>query len=104
MPGFEFFSFSILNPFLLFTVWGKIIDTVQQLGEAVSGTTAKVVEEFKPQILHALQDLKKVVVKGVKTVIIEVRNRHQTIVYFKPKRLNFKQHYLKNYVILDKTV
>jgi len=55
-------------------LWGKIIDTVQQLGEAVSGTTAKVVEEFKPQILHALQDLKKVVVKGVKTVIIEVKD------------------------------
>ena len=31
-------------------------------------------------------------------------DRLQTIAYFKPKRLNFKQRYLENYVILDKTV
>ena len=36
--------------------------------------------------------------------VIYVRNRLQTIAYFKRKRLNFRQHYLKNYVILDKTV
>ena len=29
----------------------------------------------------------------------KVRNRLQTIAYFKQKRLNFRQHYLKNYVI-----
>ena len=33
-----------------------------------------------------------------------VRNRLQTIGYFKRKRLNFRKHYLENYVILDKTV
>ena len=33
-----------------------------------------------------------------------IRNRLQTIAYFKPKRLNFRQHYLKNNVTLDKTV
>ena len=35
---------------------------------------------------------------------IHVRYRLQTIAYFKPERLNFKQHYSKNYVILGKTV
>ena len=31
-------------------------------------------------------------------------NRLQTIAYFNRKRLKFRQHCLKNYVILDKTV
>ena len=34
----------------------------------------------------------------------KVRNRLQTIVSFKRKRLNFRRYYLKKYVILDKTV
>ena len=33
-----------------------------------------------------------------------LKNCLKTIAYFKRKRLNFKQHYLKNNVILDKTV
>ena len=36
--------------------------------------------------------------------LLKVRNRLQTIAYFKRKLLNFRQHYLKNYVIWDKTV
>ena len=33
-----------------------------------------------------------------------IRNCLQTIDYFKRKRLDFRQHYLKNYVTLEKTV
>ena len=45
-----------------------------RLVNSVKAATQKIIEQYKPQILAALENVQKVVIKGAKDLIIEVVN------------------------------
>jgi len=55
-------------------LWDSVKAAVGHLKGEVKVAAQKVIDEFKPQIIDGLQHLKKVVVKGAKTLVIEVRD------------------------------
>ena len=56
----------------IFTVWTKITAAASNLGQAVKDITLKVLKEFQPKIMGALDNFKKIIVDGVTNVVIEV--------------------------------
>ena len=55
-------------------VWEKVKAAASNLADTVRQSTQKVIEQYKPQILAALDNVKKVVIKGAKNLLIEVVN------------------------------
>ena len=62
----------LTNIFPSTLVWGKVQSAVNQLRGIVTDSVLKVVDEHKPKVIKALKDLQKVVIDGVKQVVIVV--------------------------------
>uniref|UniRef100_A0A7M6DJI6 Uncharacterized protein n=1 Tax=Clytia hemisphaerica TaxID=252671 RepID=A0A7M6DJI6_9CNID len=60
--------------FFFSELWEKVKTAANRLVDSVKATTQKIIEQYKPQILAALENVQKVVIKGVKDLIIEVVN------------------------------
>ena len=59
---------------IFITVWEKVKSAANRLVDSVKATTQKIIEQYKLQILAALENVQKVVIKGAKDLIIEVVN------------------------------
>jgi len=52
--------------------WDKVKSAASNLGGNVRQSTLKVLEEFKPKIVNALNNVKKLVIQGAEQIVIEI--------------------------------
>jgi len=55
-------------------LWDLVKAALERLTGEVRASAQKVIDEFMPQIIAGLKSLRKVVVKGAKKLVIEIRN------------------------------
>lgn len=53
-------------------IWSKVKSAVSKLGASIKDTTMKIIEENKPKVIDALQNVKRIVVDAAKQIVIEI--------------------------------
>merc|ERR1712121_96478 len=53
-------------------IWGKVKEAMKKLGDNIKADAKKTIEELKPKITEALENLKKIVIDAGKKIVIQI--------------------------------
>merc|ERR1711962_294701 len=61
-------------------IWGKVKEAMKKLGDNIKADAKKTIEELRPKITEALENLKKIVIDAGKKIVIQINDEIVKIV------------------------